>query len=321
MSRFHSTMVSILPLALGGASALLILICGFLVISQNAGSRNLVLAFSTLIGALVLLAINLWFELRPTDPEYTQISVNYTLDRAAPAIRQWKMPRGIRAAGETGASNSLADSAPQVLKSVGNLSSLATDLTMFSLLYMIGTQEFDWQLRKVIYQDENIKMGTAQGLSPPSQCTKFSADSIRAILAKSDNKFARAPLSPISNICLPPETTMGVLDGALLLQNPYCRISFRPQFVGMSSFHPDNPSGPQDLNPSLSDKQPQYLTVYARLDIETRFFALRAQSTNMAKYRAWANRIVSDAEDWWGQQNTLPLGVRVSSTNPEQDSR
>src|ERR1700732_3014933 len=97
-----------------------------------------------------------------------------------------------------------------------NVSSLATDLTMFSLLYMIGTQEPDWQLRKVIYEDENIKMmGTVQGLSPPSQCTKFSADSIRAILSKSNNKFAHAPLSPISNICLPPDTNMEVANGAL----------------------------------------------------------------------------------------------------------
>ncbi len=318
MSRSHFTMVLIL--VLGGASAL-VLICGFLVISQNAGSRNLVLAFSTLTGALVLLAINLWFELRPTGPEYTQISMSYTLDRAAPAIRQWKMPRGIRAAGETGASNSLADSAPQVLKSMGNLPSLAIDLTMFSLLYMIGTQELDWQLRKVIYQNENIKMGTAQGLSHPSQCTKFSAESIRAILSKSGNKFAGAPLSPISNICLPPETTMEVTDGALVLQNPYCRISFHPLWVGGSGVHPNHPSGPQDLNPLLPDKQPQYFTMYVNLDIETRFLALRAQSTNMAKYHAWANRIASDAADWWGQQNTLPAGARVASTNPEQNSR
>jgi hypothetical protein len=291
-----------------------------LILFYNSGSRNIALAFGTLVGAFLFFGTQVLFDLRPTS-DLNQISMRYAIDLLKPEIRQWRMPRGMRGGGEIGASNWLASKSPQTLRSRDKSSTLAMDLTMFSLLYMIGTQEFDWQLKKNVYQDEYGTVSNLQALSPPEQCTKFSVESLKSILSVSGNMFSGAPLTPISSICLPPDTTMTLTTGALIISNPYCQLSFRPGFVGMDMMNPEHPQGPADLNPKLEDNGGQFVSVMVRLDVETRFLRLRSQSSRMPDYRAWCDRLIRDAQQWWNPANVVPLGVRSESTNPLQSSR
>src|SRR5262249_40493007 len=153
------------------------------------GSKNLALAFGTLFGSVLFFGTQVWFDLQPTT-ETAQISFRYTVDRSKPDIRQWRRPRGLRAAGETGASDWLAEKNQKILRSTADSTKTATDLTMFSLLYMLGTQEIDWQMRETVYQDEYVRRWARQGISAPSQCTRFSAEDIKSILCRTKNLFA-----------------------------------------------------------------------------------------------------------------------------------
>jgi hypothetical protein len=97
----------------GTVSGVVTVLAALFIVYQNSGSRNLALAFSALVSTIVLFGIQLLFELQPGEPTYNQVSASYNIDREAPAIKQWSMPRvGMRAAGETGASNWLQELHP-----------------------------------------------------------------------------------------------------------------------------------------------------------------------------------------------------------------
>ena len=72
----------------GMAAAAVASVCLIYLLSQNSGSRNIALATGALLGAVVLLAVQLRFELR-SEPSTDFITAEYTIDRSKPEIRQW----------------------------------------------------------------------------------------------------------------------------------------------------------------------------------------------------------------------------------------
>lgn len=55
-----------LALWVGGICLLIALGCALVIVLANAGSRTLALAFGALFGSMIILGVQLWFELRPT---------------------------------------------------------------------------------------------------------------------------------------------------------------------------------------------------------------------------------------------------------------
>ena len=104
-----------------GVGALIVGVgCLAVVAWANAGSRNRALATATLFAAVVLLLVQVPFELR-SKSDIALFGAEFTIDRLKPEIRQWKYPDtvGSRAGLEIGVSGVLAKTNPDAFKGEG----------------------------------------------------------------------------------------------------------------------------------------------------------------------------------------------------------
>jgi hypothetical protein len=65
---------------------------------------------------------------------------------------------------------------------------------MFSLVYLLQTNEFDWQLRTDIFRGDSVTIAGRQPMSPNWQCMKISNGEFVRLLRESHNILAEAPL-------------------------------------------------------------------------------------------------------------------------------
>jgi hypothetical protein len=170
----------------------------------NAGSRNLALAIAALFASVVLLIVQIPFELR-SKSETAMFGAEYTIDRAKPQIRQWSYAdhgAGWRITGEIGASDALAKSNPGVFNGDGQ--KLTQDMTIRSLVIYLFAEQFDWQLRQVEVRGPSSGTWTSvTPLSKPEECGTVTRAQVEAMLAKAGNLFVGGPLIR-EQICLPP---------------------------------------------------------------------------------------------------------------------
>jgi len=269
----------------------------FILLWQNASSRNLVLAFATLAGAMFVFATQLYFELEGST-SYDHISAEITIDRAKPEIRQWEysLPTGWRISIETGASSWLSANNPVAFDQ--DREKLTTDFLLFSLVSFVAANEFDWQLKKRTYVGKSSgTLMTVEPVSKDCECAIVAAEDLKQELSGAENAFAQAPLLVMSGrLCLPPKSTLEVSDKALIIRNPICQLCFTVESSGAIACDKPRSAGE---TPQLPNGESQFETRWVGLRAETTFFALRAQHRDTTKYREWATRMVSGARDWF----------------------
>jgi hypothetical protein len=97
----------------GGIAAAIAIICFSYLTYENAGSKTFTLAAAALASALLVFGIQAAFELQSSETK-TFITIEYTVDRSKPEIRQWAYSQtvGWRIHVETGASRLYAESHP-----------------------------------------------------------------------------------------------------------------------------------------------------------------------------------------------------------------
>src|ERR1700730_7468224 len=161
---------------------------------QNTGSRNLALATATLAAAGILFVVQLRFELRAN--EQTEfITMEYTIDRAKPEIRQWaySLSEGVRPGMEIAASKTFADAHAGQFNGDGE--KFTRDMVIFSLLSYLGVEQTDWQMRRTQFVGQS--MGTLTlGLSAsaPDECTEVTKNQLRDMLLAAGNVFAEGDM-------------------------------------------------------------------------------------------------------------------------------
>jgi len=268
----------------------------------NAGSRNLALAVGAFVAAALLFLIQLPFELQRSVVR-DRISTSITIDRAAPEIRQWayspttaswatwRMPI------ETGASSWLASNNAAAFN--GDRAKLTADFVLYSLVRFFTAWEFDWQLRNVTYKGTGSgTIMTTNPQSKPNECTTLSAAQITTLLSGSSNSFAgvQPAISGGRSICLPPDSTLAVRDRTLVVRTPICQMSFTADLADALNY---SQPGSQGQTPQLPSGGARYETRWVAFDIETTYFALRAQHRQSAKYHDWCTRVISHAREWF----------------------
>jgi len=264
---------------------------------ENSGSRNLALASGTLAAAIILFVIQLTFELQPST-SYDHISVELTIDRSKPSIRQWVYGTGghWRIGVETEASNWLAANDPTAFSQ--DRERLALDLVLYSLVSFLTHNEYDWQLKRTLYRGPATgTVTTFEPVSKEHECSKYDTAQIQQYLSEAGNLFAGHPVSILSGrLCLPPRTSVEVLSKSLVLRNPICQVRFNTEPSGGMSFIQPGTGGQV---PQLKTGGARYETHQIGLRVQTTNFALRAHHHNSGKYREWCNRIVNGGRDWF----------------------
>lgn len=103
-----------------GVGALIVgIVCLCFMAWSNAGSRNLALRTAALFASVVLLLVQIPFELR-TNTDTDLFSAEFTINRLQPQIRQWSYPPTVgRINLEIGASDALANTNPDAFKGDG----------------------------------------------------------------------------------------------------------------------------------------------------------------------------------------------------------
>jgi hypothetical protein len=289
-----------IALGVGAISGLVALVCLGCVVWANGNSRNLALAGGALVGAIVLMAIQLAFELRAAT-EQDFFSVEYTIDRAVPYIRQWIY--GIHGSGwrlgvEEGAGRALGQSHPELFIT-GDRDKLTRDMVVFSTLAFFFWEQRDWQLKRTIFKGKTTGTNIQTMLgSRPDECTMISGDMVIDMLRRAGNSFASAsePLQRRS-VCFPPKSTLKILPDSLVLTNPYCEISF--SFEPSGGVHFTKPRTGGDVPQLPSDGGAQLESRLTGIRVTITYSALRAQDVKMTKYQDWTKQMLEGLRDWF----------------------
>ncbi len=164
----------------------------------------------------------------------------------------------------------------------------------------MGREEFDWQLKRVRYSGTTATVITVQRSSKDVECTLFTPDQIKTRLGSAGNLFAESPLPMTSGaLCLPPRTTLAITSEALVIANPYCRISFALRPSGSVDYM--NPGTGEEIRHLLS-KEARFETRLTGLEVEIHRLALYSQHRDAPKYYDWARRLVQGARVWFEVQ-------------------
>jgi hypothetical protein len=239
----------------------------------------------------VILIVQLYFELQGsvTSEDFAvEITTDYQTNRVA--SRQPGRPyRNVYV--ESDASQLLASKSPPPTRD--DAPTITRDLAIASILSFLIEEQPDWQLDSAVYKTASGVFSTWQPLSTASECTTFTAEQLRDKLSAVGNMFAKIPTSFVNaKLCLPPKSTIVVTANSVVLTTRICQISIdlREPFAEMSSSDPAHPN--TAASPLLANGQPRYANVVIAGRVTVKYFDLRAQARNLAKYQKWARRIV-----------------------------
>jgi hypothetical protein len=283
----------------GGAAVVLAAVCLGYLVSQNLASRNIALATGALAGAVILLGIQLLFELR-AEERTDFITAEYTIDRAKPEIRQWTygLDQSHRLMRDLDASGKFAAANPGQFN--GDRDKLTLDMVIFSLLAYLGVEQFDWQMKRTRFVSQSI--GTATLTLPgskPNECTVITKGQLGKMLLNAGNSFADGDMFfGRQSLCLPPRSTLQVRADGLTLTNPFCDISFILEPSGAIFFtRPGTHGLEQPLLPNGGGAT--FETRATGIRVTVRSSAIRSQHRDMPKYQDWSKRVISGAQNWF----------------------
>jgi hypothetical protein len=285
----------------GGIAVFVIVICFGYLTYENVGSKTFLLAAAALASALLVFCIQAYFELQPSETK-TFITIEYTVDRAKPEIRQWDYGRnlGWRIHTETEASKVYTAAHPGDIdigdENLSHIRKLMLDLAIVSTLSYLGNEQFDWQLKKIQYRGRSSgTMTWASPTSKPDECTELTSAAVREMLEHAGNSFATAQVFLRPKMCLPPRTQVEVGRASIRIKTRLLWLDFNFDTPGGGDFR--SPNG--DQHPVLKDGKPQFITSFVGLDVATKFSGVRSQSREMPKYKEWAARVVEGAQQWF----------------------
>src|SRR6476619_3660486 len=181
-----------------GVVALVIaMACLIFVGYANSASRNISLALGTLLGALVLLAIQAWFELQPSSSTI-KFRTAFTIDFA-------KNPSSFEGYGEK----------------------LWADMSLFSLVLYLWHEQHDWQITRDNFGTYERQLYLSQP-EKAAECAKVEITEIQSKLRQIGNVFAdyKPTLTPSSFMCLPPRSSLLIKPNEISIRTPFCEIRF-----------------------------------------------------------------------------------------------
>lgn len=283
-----------------GLSLSVALACAFLIVLANGSSRNLGLGLGALVGAVVLFAVQMLFELRGATAS-EDIFIEAMIDYQTKSVRSVQPnPYGSRNAFiEAAASKELAGKTPPLTADAAPI--IVRDLAVLSVLHLMFLEQQDWQVD--LSRFKTVRGGETRiwtNLSKKDECSSFSAAVVREKLLKAGNIFADALSEGIpEKICLPPGAKLDVTANSVIITNDVYRLTviFIEPFLSMTSFDPASPTAPM---PKLADGSMRFRNVMVGGRITTEVSDLHAQARDLPKYQAWSKRLSEGLKDRLG---------------------
>jgi len=268
---------------------------------SSPASKTIAIATATLFGAALLFLLQLAFELRASE-ESDFVSVEFTVDRAKPVLRQWRYSSfrpAWRLHYEEGASAWLAQNSPAAFS--GDRERLTHDFALAEILLFFAREQFDWQFAKTSFVGSTSgTLVTTQPVSKKDDCTEVSAADFAAALRRAGNALAGYDLLIFGGaVRFPPDTKMILSDTCLTFSNPFGYLRFA--IVPSGSLSQMEPGSGSAEVPTLPNGEPQYETRLVGIRIVNRQAALYSQHRDAAKQAAWRKRVISELHSWFEQ--------------------
>ena len=292
-----------IPLFAGAGAIIIGVLCLLIFFLSAGGSRGAWTALAGVAAAAGALTINLIFDFQGGLKETTTITAEYTFDHSIPQIRQWLYARsqGNRYAIEVLANVQALTDDPHIFD--GDMEKITKDMFIFSLVAYIETVG-DWQQQHESYRTSNGTITYWKNNSnqaDPNECTSLTKDDMRLLLSMSRNTFAKVNLNRVvqaGHLCLPPHSTLRVDESSLVIETPFCTITFVIQepFLEMNSTYPGSNTADIVL---LPNGKPRFETRVMGLRAIRETKGLMAQHRDIGKYEAWSKRLVDGARAWF----------------------
>ena len=159
---------------------------------SNPASKTIALATAALVGGAALFILQVLLELRASE-ESDFISVEFTVDRAKPVLRQWRYSTLGRPAWrlpfEEDASAWLAKNSPATFS--GDRERLTHDFALAEILLFFAREQFDWQVTKTTFAGSTFgRLVTTQPVSKKDDCTEIGPADFAAALRKASSALA-----------------------------------------------------------------------------------------------------------------------------------
>jgi hypothetical protein len=277
--------------------SLVVIIAVFLVIVyHNSESRNLVLSFSAIVGAVLVFYLNVFFELKDDNESYF-INTELSIFHEEMKIGQHFYPptSSDRLTIDNKASQWLVKNNPELFKS--NTHNLMTDLIMYSFVGFFLSQGNDW---KKITKSFSQSTYTQFRVNPDEKGSDsfISKEILIRELGKSNNVFANVEYEVISNgIFLPPKSEFKINDKIISIDNPFSLI--RVEIDESGSVWYGEPGSKILHLKKLEDGSHKYETRYFNINISIIYKAQRAKNKQMSAYKNWVNDLIFNAGQWF----------------------
>ena len=279
--------------------SLSLIILGFIfwnTVYQNSDSKNLIFAFSAVVGAICMFYLNMVFELKDTTEQHvirTQVSIFHE----KPEVAQYFYPpsSGGRIHIDIKASEWLASRDKDIFSSTPE--KVMKDLILYSLTGFFVSEEMDWKrTAKRFVHSHHYSFRTnpeAKGLD-----SFISKEQIYKNMKSSGNLYGQVELKTISKgIFMPPETKLEVKADGLLISNPFCNLFFQIEESGSVSYM--KPGSRVAQVESLPDGRNKHETRYYNINVDIKFKGNRAKNKNMPNYKDWTQRLVGNLRNWF----------------------
>jgi hypothetical protein len=293
------TLFPLKPILILALLGLGIALTAAIVLAWSSPTAKIAIATATLFGAAVLFVLQLAFELRGSE-ESDFVSVEFTIDRARPVLRQWRYTSGppYRLHYEEGASAWLAKNSPAAFS--GDRERLMHDFVLAEILLFFAREQFDWQLAKTTFAGSTFKETTAHPVSKEDDCTKVRPADFAAALRRAGSALAGYEFLIFGDaVCFPPRTTMILNDSSLTLSNPFGSLQFTVVPAGGVIYMEPGTGEP---SPTLANGEAQFETRLVGIRIVNRQAALYSQHRDAPKQAAWRKRVISELHSWFEQQ-------------------
>lgn len=268
----------------------------FVVVYHNTESRNIVFAFSAVVGTFFMFYLNVLFELKDTNESYvinTELSIFH--DRPEVAQHIYPLPSKHRIHIDLNASTWLAKNEPKLFKE--NPQKVMRDLIMYSLVGFLISEEQDYKkttkaFSKMHFSSFRIKP------EDKGKDTFVPIEQFSKLLQSNGNIFAKVPFKVITKgIFLPPRSKLELKQDKLIIDNPFCTLQFTIEDSGSGWYgKPGSNLAHAEL---LADGSHKHETRYFNISMNVTYKGQRAKNKLMPEYQTWIENLAYNTKKWF----------------------
>jgi hypothetical protein len=176
---------------------------------------------------------------------------------------------------------------------------LVSDLVVYSFLSYLLVSDPDWRMKRARVEFPS-KPGTHTTfwMSDPKNATILPVDSVRQALRSANNLFADVPVTTVfRELRLPRGSKLIVADGKVTIASPTMTIVVTVELSSMLGGIPKQKTPQSPIE--ITETGGRYMLHFTRISFRSEVARLRSRDPEMDAYRAWFDRMVAGAREWF----------------------